>query len=415
MATVGLLGTLDTKAEEYAYLRDRIERAGCAVLMIDAGVFSDPDYRVDFSRADVAAAAGSDINDLISTGDRGVAVAAQAEGAARIVERLFREQRIDGLVGMGGSGGSSLASRAMRRLPVGVPKLLISTMVAGDTSEYVDTADLTMMYSVVDVAGINEISTQILDNAAGAIAGMARSYEARRPQPSGRPLVGTTMYGTTTPCVDEARRWLEANGYDVLVFHATGVGGRAMEGLIRDGHLAAALDITTAEITDEVAGGTMSAGPERLEMAVSRQLPYVVSVGSVEQITFAPYTAMPDEFADRLAYRHNPAVTLVRANAKEMARIGRFMCDKLNRATGPVSVFLPLRGISSYAVEGAVFHDPEADEALFEALRTGLDPRIELIEMDAHINDPEFAVAMASKLDELYRATAANDERVRER
>lgn len=388
-------------------MRDRIERAGCAALMIDAGVFSDPDFKVDFSRVDVATATGSDLDELIAGGDRGAAVTAQADGAARIVTELYLENRIDGLIGMGGSGGSALVSQAMRQLPVGVPKLLVSTMASGDTSAYVDTSDLTMMYSVVDIAGINQISGQILDNAAGAIAGMARVHEARRPERADRPLVGTTMYGTTTPCVDEARRWLESRGYDVIVFHATGAGGRAMEALMKDGHLAAALDITTAEITDEVAGGTTSAGPDRLEMGASLGIPQVVSVGSVEQITFAPYTAMPEAYVDRVSYRHNPVVTLVRANAKDMARIGRFICEKLNRAIGPVSLFLPLRGLSTYAVEGAVFHDPAADEALFEVLRTGLDPRVELVEMDTHINDPEFAIAMAAKLDELYRA--AND------
>lgn len=410
MATVGLLGTFDTKGVEYAYLRDRIERAGCAVLMINAGVFSDPDYRVDFTRAEVAAAAGADIETLIAVGDRGAAVATQAEGAATIVERLYSERRLDGLLGMGGSCGSSLASRAMRQLPVGVPKLLVSTMVSGDTSAYVDTSDLTMMYSVVDVAGINEVSAQILDNAAGAIAGMARAHEARFPDERRRPLIGATMYGTTTPCVSEARRWLESKGYDLLVFHATGAGGRAMEALMKDGHLAASLDITTTEITDEVAGGTTTAGPDRLEMAGSLGLPQVVSVGAVEQITFAPSSAMPDDYADRLKYQHNPSVTLVRSNAKEMARIGRTMSQKLNRATGPVSVFLPLRGTSDYAIEGGVFHDPEADEALFEALRTGLDPQIELVEMDTHINDPEFAVAMARKLDQLYRIVGGGDD-----
>ena len=238
---------------------------------------------------------------------------------------------------------------------------------------------------------------------------MARAYEARRPNRSGRPLVGATMYGTTTPCVSEARRWLEENGYDVLVFHATGTGGRAMEALMEDGHLVASLDITTTEIADEIGGGSTSAGPDRLEMAGSLGLPQVVSVGSIEQITFAPPSAMPEGYAKRLSYQHNPSVTLVRTDAEEMARIGRTMSERLNKAKGPVSVFLPLRGLSSYSVEGAVFYDPEADEALFAALRTGLDPRIEIVEMDTDINDPEFAVAMAARLDQLCRAATGCD------
>ncbi|MDJ0923189.1 MAG: Tm-1-like ATP-binding domain-containing protein [Acidimicrobiia bacterium] len=402
MPTVGLLGALDTKGAEYAFLRDRIEGSGCGVIMINAGVMADPDYPVDYSREDVAAAAGVDITALLAAGDRGAAVTRQAEGATALVVRLFEEGRIDGLLGMGGSGGTTLVSQAMRGLPVGFPKLLVSTMASGDTSPYVDTSDITMMYSVVDIAGINAVSAQILTNAAAAITGMAVGYESGRPVSRGRPAVGATMYGTTTPCVSTAKRWLEDAGFEVLVFHANGPGGRAMEALMRDGHIAAALDITTTELTDELAGGTTTAGPDRLELAGSLGLPQVVSVGSVEQITFSPPSAIPAEYADRLSYEHNQSVTLIRSDAKEMARLGRVMSDKLNAAKGPVSVFLPLRGTSEYAVAGAVFHDPEADEALFESLRVNLDPEVELIEMDTHINDPVFAVAMAEKLAELF-------------
>jgi uncharacterized protein (UPF0261 family) len=409
MATVAILGTFDTKAEECAFLQKQVERAGCATILIDVGVTTDPPYRVEFSRSAVAAAAGEDIDVLIAAADRGRAVEVQGEGAAAIVDQLYREDRIDGILGIGGSGGTAIVSRAMRQVPVGLPKLLVSTMASGDTTPYVDTADITMMYSVVDFAGINDFSAQILNNAATGIAGMARGYEAYYGEGSDRPLVGATMYGTTTPCVESAREWLEHAGYEVLVFHATGPGGRAMEALMESGHIVAALDITPTEVMDELAGGTTTAGPNRLEMAGSIGLPQVVSLGAVEQITFRPPSAVPDEFADRLAYRHNPAVTLVRANDKEMARFGRVLSEKLNRATGPVSVFVPLRGLSSYDVAGEVFYDPEADEALFEALRTNLDAHIELVEMDTHINAPEFAIAMAKKLDALYRSAKASN------
>lgn len=407
MATVVLLGTFDTKGAEYAFLRDRIERLGCAVLMIDAGVRSDPDFRVDFSRAEVAAAAGADVGRLVDHADRGAAVITQAEGAAAIVGRLYGQDRLDGIIGLGGSGGSAIVSRAMRQLPIGVPKLLVSTMASGDISAYVDTSDVTIMYSVVDIAGINEVSARILTNAAGGISGMARAYEIYRSSNSDHPLVGATMYGTTTACVDVARGRLEDGGFEVLVFHATGPGGRAMEALMKEGRIVAALDVTTTELMDEIAGGTTTAGPNRLEMAGSLGLPQVVSLGGVDQITFAPASAMPAEFAERLVYRHNSSVNLVRSNAKENAQFGRSLCSKLNAALGPVSLFLPLRGTSDYAVPGGVFHDPEADEALFESIRTGLDPHIDLVEMDTHINDPDFATAMAEKLEELLRRTTS--------
>ncbi len=403
MDTVVLLWTLDTKRTEYAFLRTQVERAGCAVIMINAGVVADPDYRVNFTRTDVAAAAGVDIKSLVAAADRGHAVETQAEGAAAIVDQLYMEDRLDGVLGVGGSGGTSIISRAMRQLPVGVPKLLVSTVASGDTTPYVDTSDIAMMYSVVDFAGINTLSAQILTNAANAIAGMARGHEAYQTVGSERPVVGVTMYGTTTPCVTKARQWLDDAGYEVLVFHATGPGGRSMEALMKSGHIVAALDTTTTELMDQLAGGTTTAGADRLEMAGALGLPQVVSVGAVDQITFLPPSAVPDDYKDRTSYQHNPAVTLIRSNQKEMALFGRVLSEKLNRATGPVTVFLPLRGVSEYGVVGGVFHDPQADEALFEALRTNLDERIELVEMDTDINDPDFAVAMAMKIDEQYR------------
>lgn len=410
MATVALVGTLDSKAAEYAFLRDRIERHGCKTVTINAGVFADPDYEVQFGRADVAAAAGGDIEELAAGGDRGRAVATQAEGAAAIIEQMHSAGRLDGVIGLGGSGGTAVASRAMRQLPVGVPKLIVSTMASGDTSPYVDTTDITMMHSVLDIAGINQVSGQILSNAAAAIAGMAKSHEAHESSGAERPLVGATQYGTTTRCVDAARGFLEGRGYEVLVFHATGPGGRSMEALMASGHIVAALDITTTELMDEIAGGTTTAGPDRLEMAGALGLPQVISVGASDQITFRPPSAVPDHFAERNSYQHNPAITLVRSNSAEMAEYGRLLCAKLNRAKGPVAVFVPLRSFSEYDAEGGVFHDPESNQALFEVLRTELAPHIELVEMDNDINDTEFAEAMAGRLDELYRRWSASRE-----
>lgn len=410
MATVALVGTLDSKAAEYAFLRDLIEKLGCRTVMINAGVFVDPDYPVEFGRAAVAAAAGGDIEALAAVGDRGKAVATQAEGAARIVQQLHAGGRLDGVIGLGGSGGTAVISRAMRQLPVGVPKLIVSTMASGDTSPYVDTKDVMMMYSVLDIAGINKVSAQILSNAAAAIAGMARSHEVYRHEGEERPLVGATQYGTTTKCVDAARKFLEDAGYEVLVFHATGPGGRSMEALMASGHIVAVLDITTTELMDEIAGGTTTAGPDRLDMAGSLGLPQVISVGASDQITFRPPSAVPDHFSERNSYQHNPAVTLVRSNGAEMAEYGRLLCAKVNRAKGPVSVFVPLRSFSEYDAEGGVFHDPESNQALFDVLRTELAPHIELVEMDNDINDTAFAEAMARRLDELFSECSASQE-----
>jgi uncharacterized protein (UPF0261 family) len=316
MATVVLLGALDTKGDEYAFIRDQLINAGCDVLMINAGVLDDPGYPTAFSRRDVAAEAGADIDKVVAAGDRGTAVAAMAEGASSIVQRLCREGRIHGILGMGGSGGSSIVSRAMRKLPIGFPKLLVSTMAAGDVSAFVGTSDIAMMYSVVDIAGINAVSSNILGNAAAGVAGMAAAYEFRIPSADTRPLVGATMYGTTTPCVGAARAVLEQLGYEVLIFHATGTGGRSMEALMQSGYITASLDVTTTEVIDEIAGGTLTAGPGRLEAAGALGLPQVIPIGATDQITFTPPQAVPTAYRDRNTYDHNPSVTLVRSNAQ---------------------------------------------------------------------------------------------------
>ncbi len=407
MATVVLLGALDTKGNEYAFLRDRVIDAGCDVLMVNAGVLGDPDYPVDFGRAEVASEAGADIDALVAAGDRGAAVTAMAEGAAALILHLCEQGKIHGILGMGGSGSSSIISHAMRRLPIGFPKLLVSTMGAGDVSAFVGTSDIAMMYSVVDIAGINAVSSNILGNAAAGLSGMAKAFEVRDASVDGRPLIGATMYGTTTPCVDRARATLDALGYEVLVFHATGTGGRSMEALVNSGYITGVLDVTTTELADEVAGGTLTAGPDRLEAAGALGLPQVVSIGAVDQITFTPQSAVPAEYRDRNVYDHNPSISLVRTNAEESAKLGRMLAEKLNQAAGPVSLFVPLQGGSSYAIKGAVFHDPEADAALVESIRAHLDPKVELVEMDTDINDPTFADAMARRLDEHYRAWAS--------
>lgn len=398
MATVVLLGTLDTKGAEYAFVRDRIIAAGATPLVVDAGVGGPQGISPDVSCEEVADAAGASAAALAAAGDRGAAVAAMSEGAAVVLRRLYDEGRLDGVLAAGGSGGSSIAAQAMRALPVGVPKLLVSTMGSGDTRPYVGATDIAMMYSVVDVAGINRVSGRILTNAAAAIVGMV---DAEPPALQERPTVAATMFGVTTPAVDAARERLEAAGYEVLVFHATGTGGQSMENLVADGFVSGVLDLTTTELCDELVGGVLSAGPHRLEAAGRAGVPQVVSLGALDMVNFGPRDSVPERFEGRNLYVHNPTVTLMRTTPEETAELGRTIAEKLNGASGPTVLFVPLKGVSMISVEGGVFHDPDADEALFSALRDNLADHVELVELDHAVNDEEFAHAMADRLIEL--------------
>src|SRR5436190_5803091 len=329
MPTVVLLGTLDTKGHEYAYLRERLLEQGVDVLVVDAGVHEPVGIEPDVARTELVAGAA----ELAAAGDRGAAVAAMGEGAAEVVERLHREGRLDGILALGGSGGSSIAAQAMRVLPVGVPKLIVSTLASGDTRPYVGANDVTMTYSVVDISGLNRISERFLANAAGAIAGMARATLPHTD--GGKALIGATMFGVTTPAVTRARERLEEVGYEVLVFHATGTGGQSMEALARGGFLAGVLDLTTTELADELVGGVLSAGPGRLEAAGELGLPQVVSVGALDMVNFGPRETVPPQFEARNVYIHNPTVTLMRTTPDESAELGRQIARKLSAATGP--------------------------------------------------------------------------------
>ena len=407
MPTVVLLGTLDTKGLEYAYLADRVRDHGVEVLLVDAGIVGEPRAEPDVTRQEVAAAAGADVRSLAAAGDRGAAVETMARGAAEIVLRLHGEGRLDAIGGLGGSGGSSLVTHAMRRLPVGVPKLMVSTVASGDTRPYVGAVDVTMMYSVVDISGINQISARILANAAGALAGMARAVVP--PLGAERPLVVASMFGVTTPAVTVARERLEELGYEVLVFHQTGAGGGSMEELIKAGFIAGSLDVTTTELCDSLVGGVFPAVEDRLESAGARGVPQVVSLGALDMVNFGAMESVPARFRDRTLYVHNPTVTLMRTTPQECAELGRLIARKLNAASGPTALFMPLRGVSAIAVEGQVFHDPAADEALFAALREKVDAsKVEVHELDADVNDPVFARAMADRLHELVSARERN-------
>jgi uncharacterized protein (UPF0261 family) len=401
MATVVLLGSLDTKGLEYAFLRDRVREHGVDVLLVDAGILGEPLATPDVGREEIAAAAGADVAALAAANDRGAAIDAMGRGAAAVVARLHAEGRLDGILGLGGSGNSTIIAQAMRALPVGVPKLLVSTVASGDTRPYMGAVDITMMYSVVDIAGINRISGQIMTNAAAMIAGAAK---ARVPDlGADRPLVGATMFGVTTPCVTAARERLEELGYEVLVFHATGTGGQSMESLARAGFLAGVLDATTTELADELVGGVLSAGPDRLEAAGAAGLPQVVSLGALDMVNFGPRESVPSRFDDRNLYVHNATVTLMRTTPAESLELGREIGRKLSAATGPTVLFVPLKGVSAIAVSGQVFHDADADAALLRGLDETLSATIERNDIDTDINDPAFARAMAERLDQLIK------------
>ena len=399
---IGILGTLDTKGEEFAFLRSRLEAAGARTLTIDAGVVGLPFFEPEIRREEVAAAAGQNFHKLLEERDRGRSVGVMAQGTAVLVRRLYDEGRIDGLISLGGSAGTTIGTTAMRALPVGFPKLMVSTLASGDTRPYVGTKDITMMYSVVDIAGLNRLSRRILSNAAAGIVGMTRADPGNAAEV--KPLLAATMFGVTTPCVTEARRILEESGFEVIVFHATGTGGRAMEDLIADGLVSGVLDLTTTELADELAGGVMSAGPHRLEAAGERGIPQVVCPGAIDMVNFGPLDSVPAKFRERRFHVHNPTVTLMRTTAEECAALGRITAEKLNRAWGPVTFLMPLRGVSAIDVPGHPFHSPEADTSYLAALRSNLKPQVRLVEVDANINDPQFARAAAEILCEMMKA-----------
>lgn len=407
MPTVALVGTLDTKQDEYAWLKARLAALDVQTLLIDVGSFSESDL-ADVSSTEVLNAAGADVPAVRTRRDRGEMMMLMGRGAAAVVTGLADEGRIHGFLAVGGSGGSSVAAPAMQALPVGFPKLLVSTMASGDVSPYVGAVDTTLMYSVVDVAGINPVSEAVLGNAAAGIAGMAQAYEKRRvtPTPTDHPpTIGVTMFGVTTPAADEARRTLTDLGYEVLVFHATGAGGRAMEKLVDSGMLAGVLDLTTTELADDLVGGVLSAGPGRLEAAGRAGIPQVVSVGALDMVNFGPIDTVPDTFEGRNLYVHNPTVTLMGTTSDEMAELGSRIARKLAAATGPTTLILPLRGVSAIDVDGAPFRDAVADEALFAALRAGLTgSTVAVRDLDMAINDEGFGRDMALALHELLQA-----------
>ena len=398
-----LIGTLDTKGTEVACVRDRLIAAGVNVCVLDASVLALPTFVPDILREAVFAAAGVKHAQVKATADRGQAIALAAIGAAKLAAELYRNGEIIGILGLGGSAGTTIATAAMRALPVGVPKLKVSTLASGDVCPYVGTRDVTMMHSVVDIAGLNRISRRVLANAADAMAGMVRGIVERPITDEDKPVIAATMFGVTTPCVEVARGILEAAGYEVLVFHATGTGGRTMESLIRDGLICGVLDITTTELADQLVGGVMAAGTDRLTAAGLRKVPQVISVGALDMVNFGPPETIPERYRTRKFHAHNPTVTLMRTTPEELDAIGKEIAEKACAAGGPTRVLLPLRGLSALDAEGQPFHDPAANAALFQSLRNWIYPTELLVEHDLHINDIAFAAAAAKTLLSLMR------------
>ncbi len=401
MATIAILGTMDTKGEEHAFVAQQIKARGHKTLVIDVGALEPPKLQPDIAREEVARAAGVDFAALVARRDRGESVAAMSKGAPVVLAKLAAEKKIDGVISLGGGGGTAIATAAMRALPIGFPKLMVSTLASGNTAQYVGVKDIVMFPSIVDVAGLNRISRQILTRAAGAICGMV---EASPESGADKPVIVASQFGNTTACVDHARKILEREGYEVLVFHATGTGGRTMESIIESGMVAGVLDITTTEWADELVGGFLGAGPTRLEAAARHGVPAIVTPGCLDMVNFHGPDSVPGKFKGRNFYQHNPQVTLMRTTPEECSELGKIIATKLNLSKGPVSVLLPKKAISVISAPGQKFHDPVADQALFDAIKSHLRKDIEVIEMDCAINDLPFAEACAKTLLKLMGA-----------
>lgn len=394
--TVVLVGALDTKGEEFAFVKGLIEQAGVKTLTVDFGVMGAPAFPPDVTRETVVAAAGGDLAHLASGQHKDVAMQTMAQGVAAIVRNLYAEGKLDGILGMGGSGGTSIATTAMRALPVGVPKVMVSTLGGGDVSAFAGAKDITFIPSIVDVAGINRISRRIYANAAGAITGMVQVTTPAAQ--SDRPLLTASMFGNTTKAVDRARHRLEAQGYEVLVFHATGTGGKTMESLISDGYIVGSLDMTTTELADHVCGGVLSAGPERGLAAARAGIPAVLVPGCVDMANFGGIETVPEKYKGRTLYQWNPNITLLRTNVEENRQIGQLIAAAANAATAPVAILLPLKGVSMLDSPGGQFWDPAADQACYDAIKQSLRADIPVYELAYNINDPEFADQVADTL-----------------
>lgn len=402
--TIVLIGALDTKGDDYAFVKERIEARGHAVKLMNIGVMAPArGVAPDWDAEQVAQAAGATLQQLRDKQDRGYAMTMMSQGAAKLVQSLYEQGQFDGIMGMGGTGGTSVISAAMRGLPLGFPKLIVSTAASGDTRAIVGTKDITLIPSVVDVAGVNRISRSIYERAAGAICGMTEQDVSASSED--KPIIAITMFGNTTECVNRCVERLSAVGYECVVFHCTGIGGRTMEDLAREGKFAAVLDITTTEWADELCGGVFAAGPTRLEAAGAIGIPHLIVPGCVDMANFGGMDTVPEKYRDRKLVVWNPSVTLMRTNVEENRRMGEIFAEKANQAKGPVRVLLPLKGVSILDSPDNEFWWPEADAAMFTALKEGLNPDIVVEELDMNINDASFASRAVDTLLEMLQSS----------
>ncbi|MGF1577801.1 MAG: Tm-1-like ATP-binding domain-containing protein [Gemmataceae bacterium] len=396
-----LIGTLDTKGTEYAFVRDLIRDAGVETLTIDAGVMEPPAFSPDLSREELYGAAGKTYEEVRKEADRGKAIELAARGSAALISDLHTQKKVDGILGLGGSAGTTIATSAMRALPFGIPKVMVSTLASGQVRQYVGVRDILMMHSVVDMCGLNRLSRTVLHNAAQAIIGMVQHRLSPDTTGQDKPLVAATMFGVTTPCVEAARKIVQENDKEVLVFHATGTGGQTMESFLSDGIISGVLDITTTELADELVGGILSAGPDRLTAAASRGIPQVISLGALDMVNFGPKDTVPEKFKNRLLYQHNPNVTLMRTTPEENDQLGKEIAQKASASQGPVAVLIPRKGVSAIDKEGQPFWHPEADQALFQSIKNWISPQVKVFDLDCHINDPKFAEVASKTLLEM--------------
>ena len=395
--TIFAVGTLDTKGTELSWVADQIRSVGHSVTTVDVGTLAPPTITPDVSREQVLAGQG-----LPQSEHRGESIQAMGEALRTFLTDQVAKDRVAGIIGIGGSGGTSLITTALRELPIGLPKVMVSTVASGNTAPYVDCSDITMMYSVVDVAGLNVVSKAVLGNAAHAISGMV---EHRKVISQEKRTVGMTMFGVTTPCVNQVRQSLEPSGYDCLVFHATGTGGRAMERLTASNFITGVLDITATEVADEIAGGIMPAGIHRYDMLIQKEIPLVVSLGAIDMVNFGSMETVPENYRNRILHSHNPQVTLMRTNRDENVKIGRWIANKLNRGNAPWTLLIPENGVSSLSVDGQPFHDPAADAACFETLEAELktDEHRKIVRIADEINAPAFSMQLVHEFEKLAR------------
>jgi uncharacterized protein (UPF0261 family) len=398
--TIAVIGALDTKGSDYAYVKQLIEQRGHRVLLINTGVLGEPFFPPDVTAEQVAQAGGASLRELRDRKEKSYAMEVMTKGIAVVMKQLYERGRIDGGLSMGGSNGTMIGTSGLRALPIGIPKVMVSTVASGDTQPYVGISDIVMIPSVLDVSGLNRISAQIYANAVGTIVGMV---ETETPTFQGKPLVTATMFGNTTTLVNRCKDLIEDKGYEVLVFHATGTGGKTMDSLVEKGYITSVLEVTPTELADELVGGVLTAGPNRMDAAAKWGLPQVIAPGCMDMVNFWGMDTVPEEFRDRLLYPWNPNVTLMRTNVEENKRLGQLLAEKANQCKGPVAIYLPLQGISELDAPGREFWWPEADEALFESIKEHTNEDIPIYEIDCNINDELFAQTISDKMLDLLK------------